>query len=96
MPEHAKQKKMPNFGDAYQVPVSVCPNLSCEEHVDTHCGLGAPQSTHLLFSLVLEISSNLLRVSGSTSHILLILTVVAFFVVRGLRCLERALAGVDV
>lgn len=41
----------------------------------THCGLGAPQSTHLLFSLVLEMSCSLLRVSGSTSHNLLIVSV---------------------
>lgn len=36
----------------------------------THCGEGAPQSTHLLFSFVLEIARSLERVSGSTSHIL--------------------------
>jgi hypothetical protein len=63
-------------------------------YLRTHCGLGAPQSTHLLLSFVFWISSNythvqlalhsrfapsccfshkhtLLRVSGSTSHILL-------------------------
>ena len=36
----------------------------------THCGEGAPQSTHLLFSFVLEMVRSLERVSGSTSHIL--------------------------
>lgn len=40
------------------------------EGVCTHCGDGAPQSTHLLFSFVLEIVRSLERVSGSTSHIL--------------------------
>jgi hypothetical protein len=39
----------------------------------THCGLGAPQSMQRLFSFVFAISSSLERVSGSTSHILLIL-----------------------
>lgn len=39
----------------------------------THCGLGAPQSMQRLFSLVFAISPSLDRVSGSTSHILLIL-----------------------
>jgi hypothetical protein len=41
----------------------------------THCGLGAPQSMQRLFSFVFAISPSLERVSGSTSHILLILAV---------------------
>ena len=49
----------------------------------THCGLGAPQSTHRLFSLAFWISSSLDRVSGSTSHILLILAAVWRFVLGG-------------
>lgn len=46
--------------------------------VHTHWGLGAPQSMQRLFSLTLAISCSLDRVSGSTSHILLILTVVVY------------------
>ena len=41
----------------------------------THCGEGAPQSTHLLFSFVLEMVRSLERVSGSTSHILEVMLV---------------------
>lgn len=39
----------------------------------THWGDGAPQSTHLLFSFVLDMVWSLDRVSGSTSHILLLI-----------------------
>ena len=39
----------------------------------THWGLGAPQSMQRLFSFVFAISPSFDRVSGSTSHILLIL-----------------------
>lgn len=51
----------------------LCPSVQVQRGEDrvelpTHCGLGAPQSTQRLFSFVLEISCNLLFVSGSTSH----------------------------
>lgn len=49
----------------------------------THCGEGAPQSTHLLFSFVFWISRSFDRVSGSTSHILLILGGVGGGVIEG-------------
>lgn len=42
----------------------------------THCGDGALQSTHLLFSFVLLICSSLERVSGSTSQFLLMVALI--------------------
>jgi len=80
MPEQARQKKMPSLGEACetfrgQFNHATSGHGIWEERRHTHCGLGAPQSMHRLFSLTLEISWSLDRVSGSTSHILLILAV---------------------
>jgi hypothetical protein len=72
--------------------------------IRTHWGLGAPQSTHLLFWLDLEISTSLERVSGSTSHIFPLILAVCdggrernrwWYVQRGQRAVAEVSRGVE-